>query len=233
MMRGLSSAYTRLFLLSLIFFTLVPSVSATTKGLNQIVTPDVQPEGLLSVSYQQVDPNIANRYQVQLELGLTKRFEVAIFQGFSRPEQVINAEYGIIQRKDVLLSAGFANYSTLGTAPQPYLEAGYQKGATYLMAGAIHIVAEQMGVGGSVRNQHQMQSILGVAYRVHPRLLLQLDYQSGSGNFATAGFTYNILPQLQFNPSAYFANTTGHHLYGYAVLTWNIDVFSPHHTAEY
>jgi hypothetical protein len=228
MMRRLFPVYTSLLFLCLISFTLTPSASATTKGLNQIVTPDIQPEGVLSVSYQQVDPNIANRYQVQLELGLTRRFEVAIFQGFSRPEQVVNAEYGIIQRKDVLLSAGFANYSSLGTSPQPYLEAGYQKGATYLMAGAIRTIAEQMGVGGSVRNQHQTQSILGIAYRVHPRLLLQLDYQSGSGNFSTAGFTYNISPQLQFNPSAYLANTTGHHLYGYAVLTWNIDAFSPH-----
>lgn len=201
--------------------------SATTKGLNQIVTPDVQPEGVLSVSYQQVDPNIANRYQVQLELGITKRFEIALFQGFSRPEQFLNAEYGIIQRKDVLLSAGFANETTLGSGPQPYVEGGYQKGSTYLMAGVIRVITEQAGVGGSVRNQRQTQGILGAAYRVHPRLLLQLDYQSGSGNFATAGFTYNVSPQLQFNPSAYFANAAGHHLYGYAVLTWNIDVFSP------
>lgn len=105
-------------------------VLATTKGLNQIVTPDVQPRGTLSISFQQVDPNIANRYEAQLELGLTSRLEVAVFQGFSPDEQIFNAEYGIVQRKDVLLSAGFANYSTKGTAPQPYLEGGYLRGNT-------------------------------------------------------------------------------------------------------
>ncbi len=198
---------------------------ATTKGLNQIVTPDVQPKGVLSVSFQQVDPNIANRYEAQLELGITSRFEVAVFQGFSPNEQIFNAEYGIIQRKDLLLSAGFANYSTQGTAPQPYLEGGYLKGSTYLMAGVIRVSVEHTGVGGSVLSNHETQSILGAAYRITPRTLLQLDYQSGQGNFATAGFTYNITPQLQFNPSLYLSNAAPHKIYGYAVLTWNIVAF--------
>lgn len=209
-------------LLTLSLLSLMSAASATTKGLNQIVTPDVQPAGVLSVSFQQVDPNIANRYQAQIELGLTKRFEVAAFQGFSPGEQILNAEYGIIQRKDVLLSTGFANYSTKGSAPQPYLEAGYTKGNTYLMAGAIRAIAEETGGDGSVRNPHQIQTILGAAYHVTPRTLLQLDYQAGSGNFATAGFTYNITPLLQVNPSAYLSNSSPRKTYGYVVLTWNI-----------
>lgn len=211
----------------LLGFLLPCTAFATTKGLNQIVTPDVQPEGSLSVSYQQVDPNIANRYQVQLELGITKRFEVALFQGFAPDEQIANAEYAVVQRKDILVSTGFANYSTKGSAPQPYVEGGYLKGNTYLMAGAIRVVAEGIGVGGSVRDRHQMEGILGAAYRIHPRTLLQLDYQSGSGNFATAGFTYNVTSTLQVNPSLYMANATGHHLYGYVVLTWNTTAWKP------
>jgi len=210
--------------LALAYGTVLPAL-ATTKGLNQIVTPDVQPKGVLSLSFQQVDPNIANRYEAQLELGLTSRLEVAIFQGFSPDEQIFNAEYGIVQRKDVLLSAGFANYSTKGATPQPYLEGGYLKGNTYLMAGIIRVSVENIGVGGSVLSSHETQSILGAAYRVTPRTLLQLDYQSGRGNFATAGFTYNITPQLQINPSAYLSNATPHKTYGYVVLTWNITAF--------
>ena len=204
------------------FCAIMSPLLATTKGLNQIVTPDIQPAGQLSVSFQQEDPNIGNRYQVQLELGLTKRFEAAMFQGFSPDEQIFNAEYGLIQRKDVLLSAGFANWSTMGSAPQPYLEAGYQKGPTYAMVGAIDVTVEEPGVGGSVLNQHQLQSILGVAYRTDPRMLLQVDYQSGSGNFSTAGFTYNITPQLQINPSVYLTNVTPRKEYGYVVLTYSI-----------
>ncbi len=48
-----------------------PPALATTKGLNQIVTPDVQSVGVLSVSVQQVDPNIADRCEGQSEIGLT------------------------------------------------------------------------------------------------------------------------------------------------------------------
>lgn len=200
---------------------------ATTKGLNQIVTPDVQPYGTLSLSIQQQDPNIANRYEVQAELGLTPRLELAVFQGFSPAEQIVNAEYGIFQKNPYLLSVGFFNWTTQGSAPQPYLEGGYYKGNVQAMIGVARVIAQQQDVAGLVQNKHQYQAILGLGYRVHSRVLLQLDYQSGSANSVTAGFTYNISPQLQFNPAVYRSNDTGHKLWGYAVLTWNIDVFAP------
>ncbi len=205
---------------------------ATTKGLNQIVTPDVQPFGVVSVSFQQQDPNIANRYEVQAELGLTRRFEVAVFQGYSPPEQVFNGEYSLYQKGDAatgqtLLSTGFFNWTTKGSAPQPYLEGGYYKGNVETMLGLARVITQNTDVAGSVQNQHQYQGILGLGYRVNPRVLLQLDYQSGTANSTTAGFTYNISPQLQFNPAVYMSNNTGHKVWGYAVLTWNIDVFAP------
>ena len=200
---------------------------ATTKGLNQIVTPDVQPFGILSVSFQQQDPNIANRYEVQAELGLTRRFELAVFQGASPPEQVFNAEYGILQKNPYLLSVGFFNWTTKGSAPQPYLESGYYLGNTQAMIGLARVIAQQPDVAGLVQNKHQYQAILGYGYRINPRVLLQLDYQSGTANSATAGFTYSVTPQLQFNPALYVSNASGHKLWGYAVLTWNIDTFAP------
>ena len=46
-----------------------PSSSATTKGLSQIVTPDLQPEGDLSLSLQIEDKRIANPYELQAEMG--------------------------------------------------------------------------------------------------------------------------------------------------------------------
>ncbi len=49
---------------------------ATTKGLSQIVTPDLQGEGDLSLSLQIQDKRIANPYQLQAEMGLTKWAEV-------------------------------------------------------------------------------------------------------------------------------------------------------------
>ncbi len=203
---------------------------ATTKGLNQIVTPDVQPFGILSVSFQQQDPNIANRYEVQAELGITRRFEVAVFQGASPPEQVFNGEYSVFENHPYLLSVGFFNWTTKGSAPQPYLEGGYYKGNTQLMLGVAHVIAQQSDVAGFVQNKHQYQGILGYGYRINPRVLLQLDYQSGMANSATAGLTYNVTPQLQFNPALYVSNASGHKLWGYAVLTWNVDVFAPRPT---
>ena len=44
---------------------------ATTKGLSQIVTPDLQEEGDLSLSLQIQDKRIANPYQLQAEFGIT------------------------------------------------------------------------------------------------------------------------------------------------------------------
>jgi hypothetical protein len=222
--------YRRLFRAVLVLSLAVEATTAlaTTKGLNQIVTPDVQPFGILSVSLQQQDPNIANRYEVQAELGLTNRFEVAVFQGYSPPEQVVNAEYSLFQKNPYLLSVGFFNWTTLGSAPQPYLEGGYYKGNVQAMIGVARVISQQADVAGLVQNEHQFQAILGLGYRVHPRCLLQLDYQSGSANSMTVGLNYNISPQLQFNPSVYVSNDTGHKVWGYAVLTWNIDVFAPH-----
>ncbi len=212
-------------------FTLAAAPAfATTKGLNQIVTPDVQPFGILSVSFQQQDPNIANRYEVQAEIGITRRFEVAVFQGHSPPEQVANAEYAVVQNgpnQPYLLSAGFFNWTTKGSAPQPYAEGGYYKGNTQLMLGLASVIVQHPDVAGLVQNSHQAQAILGYGYRVHPRVLLQLDYQSGTANSATAGLTYSITPQLQFNPAVYVSNAEGHKVWGYAVLTWNVDVFAP------
>jgi hypothetical protein len=58
----------------------VNSARGTTKGLSQIVTPDLEPEGDLSLSLQVQDKRIANPYELQAELGLTKWAEMDVFQ---------------------------------------------------------------------------------------------------------------------------------------------------------
>src|SRR6516164_5222045 len=126
---------------SWLYFTpLLPSALATTKGLNQIVTPDVQPEGDFSLSFQWQSKQIANPYQFQAELGLTKFFEVAVFQGIQPEETIFGTELGLIQKDPYLLSVGFLNWSTNGEAPQPFLEGGYYTEHHKLIAGmqAVH-----------------------------------------------------------------------------------------------
>ena len=209
---------------AIVLLTISPSFS-TTKGLNQIVTPDIQPQGSLSVSYQQQDPNIGNPSELQFELGITKRFEAALFQGLKPGEEILNVEYGIIQGKQFLLSTGFAGYSSRYPHPAPYVEAGYQTGNAYLMAGIEQSQIVSRDALGPTYNQQQTQAILGAAYHATPRLLVQFDYQSGESNSLTGGLTYTITPTLTFNPAIYYSNSEPHNIYGYSVLSWNIQMF--------
>ncbi len=55
---------------------------ATTKGLSQIVTPDLQPTGDFSLSLQAKSLHIANPYKLQPESGLTEWVEFGMFKGF-------------------------------------------------------------------------------------------------------------------------------------------------------
>jgi hypothetical protein len=56
------------------------SARATTKGLSQIVTPDLQRPGDLSLSFQAQSERIANPYELQAEMGLTNWAEFAVFR---------------------------------------------------------------------------------------------------------------------------------------------------------
>src|SRR2546430_14433131 len=107
-----------------IAFWATPSLArATTKGLSQIVTPELQTEGDLSLSFQIQDKRIANPYELQAELGLTKWAEVAIFRGFDPDEWILGTEFGLLTKEPYLLSVGFVNWSPhLDIDPQPYIE---------------------------------------------------------------------------------------------------------------
>ncbi len=184
---------------------------ATTKGLNQIVTPDIQPPGQLSISFQRQDGAIGNPNQLQLELGLTKRAEIALFQGLSPSQTSLHAEVGLVQTDPWLLSVGFSNWSS-GNSPQFYTLGGWYHGGHEAMAGAIRV-------------SDHTEAILGYAYQLTPRLQLAGDYQSGPGNSLTAGFTYSLRPDLSLNPALYLTNDEPRRLRGYVVLTWSVQVF--------
>src|SRR6267143_4157119 len=99
---------------------------ATTKGLSQIVTPELQPEGDLSLSLQIQDKRIANPYELQAEIGLTKWAEVAVFQGFEPNDEILATEFGILTKEPYLLSVGFVDWSPRRNVdPKPFIEAGY------------------------------------------------------------------------------------------------------------
>jgi len=186
---------------------------ATTKGLSQIVTPDLQPEGDLSLSVQIQDKRIANPYQLQAELGLTKWGEVAVFRGFQPDEWIFGTEIGLLTKEPFLLSVGFVNWSPhLNVDPQPFIEVGYYTEHHKVIAGAIHA-------------GYKNEAILGYAYDFNERWRLQFDFQSGSENSSTIGFTCNVTPDFQFNPALYVNNGPKHDLFGYIVFTYTFHLW--------
>jgi hypothetical protein len=134
-----------------------PFAHGTTKGLSQIVTPDLQGEGDLSLSLQIQDKRIANPYELQAELGLTKWAEVAVFRGFQPDDWIFGTEIGLLTKEPFLLSVGFVNWSPhLNVDPQPYIEAGYYTEHHKVIVGAIHA-------------GYKNEAILGYAYDFNER----------------------------------------------------------------
>jgi len=188
------------------------SASATIVGLNQIVTPDIQPTGVLAVSAQAQHPAIGNSREIQFELGLTPRFEVGAFQGFKPGEGLFSAEFNLLQEGPHLLTAGAINLSTRGGGAQPVVEYGYYADADHFVVGAI-------------RANHLNSPLLGYKRQLNDTWSLSTDFQSGAGNAATVGFTYNFTPAFSINPALYRTNSGPHHLLGYVVLTWNFTLW--------
>src|SRR3984893_6657402 len=197
-----------------LFATFPPAARATTKGLSQIVTPDLQSPGDFSLSFQAQSERIANPFQLQGELGLTNWAEVAVFKGFKPNELIFGTEFGLIQKEPYLLSVGFVNWSPHSHVdPQPYLEAGYYTEHHKFIAGAIHV---------GYRNE----AILGYAYDFNKQWRAQVDFQSGSGNSSTLGVTWNITPDFQMNPAVYVTNDKPHEILGYVVFTYTFHLWN-------
>ena len=203
---------TRWIAVAAVLFALALHAYATTKGLNQIVTPDIQPAGILSLSAQLQDSRIGNSEEIQFELGLTPELEVSLFQGFKTNEQVLGAEYNFFQQGPHLLTAGAVNWSSHGGGTQPMVEYGYYAKDDHFITGAIYA-------------GHRTEGILGYSHQLTEKLQFSADYQSGPGNSVTVGLTYNFTPNLQMNPSLYFTNTKPTRVLGYVVLSWNIPVW--------
>jgi len=189
-----------------------PPAGATTKGLSQIVTPDLQPVGQLSLSFQAQARQIGNPYELQAELGLSKWIEVAAFQGLSPNSQVLGTEIALVNHGPYLLTTGFINWSPGGVSPQPLLEAGYYTLHEKFMAGALRV-------------GNRDEALLGWAHDFNATWRFQLDYQSGSENFFTAGFTWNVTDSFQINPALYLANDHAHKVVGYIVFTYTLPLW--------
>jgi len=206
-------SFVTIIMVTMLLLFSAPSSFATTKGLSQIVTPDLQPEGDLSLSLQIQDKRIANPYQLQAELGLTNFAEVAVFRGFRPDEWILGTEIGLLRKEPFLLSVGFVNWSPhLDVDPQPYILGGYYTEHNKFIAGAIHA-------------DYKNEAILGYAYDFNARWRVQVDFQSGKENSSTIGFTCNVTPDFQFNPAIYFSNDDLSRVFGYIVFTYTFHLW--------
>jgi hypothetical protein len=185
---------------------------ATIVGLNQIVTPEIQPTGVLAFSAQAQHATIGNSQELQLELGLTPRFEVAWFQGLTPGEGLFSTEFNLLHQGLNLLTIAAINWSTRGGRPQPVIEYGYYLPADNFVAGAINV-------------DHHAELLLGYKHVVSDKLQLSADFKAGAANATTVGFTWALTPSLSVNPALYRINSGPHHLLGYLVVTWNIPLW--------
>lgn len=184
---------------------------ATITGLNQIPTPDVQPVGLLSVGLQDENRAIQSPRQVQLELGLTDSFAIAVYQGASPVKTVLNAQVSLCRCERFLVSAGVLG-TDRSTTYLPFVEAGYDVGDAQFIAGVLRQDAGHVG-------------FLGVSYEVNSRFSVIADYIGESSSFSSVGVVCQITPTLSFNPAIYISNTTLGRCHGYASLTWDVRVW--------
>jgi hypothetical protein len=157
---------------------LLPSVRATTKGLSQIVTPDLQGPGDLSLSLQIQDKRIANPYELQAEMGLANWAEFAVFRGFEPDEWIFGTEFGLLTKEPCLLSIGFVNRSPhLDVDPQPYIEAGYYTEHHKIIAGAIQAAYKNEAILGYAYDFNNLEGAGRLAERrrkfIHTRVHLQ------------------------------------------------------------
>jgi hypothetical protein len=189
-----------------------PRAHATIVGLNQIVTPDIQPAGELALSAQAQHATIGNSQQIQFELGVAPKFEVAWFQGLKPSEGIVAAELNLVQTGPHLLTTGIINWSTRGGGAQPLLEYGYYADRDHFVVGVIYA-------------DPHTDLLLGYKHQLSEKIALSADFQSGSDDFLTVGFTYNFTPTFSINPALYYTNSHPHHFLGYVVVTWNLTVW--------
>lgn len=68
-------------------------------------------------------------------------------------------------------------------------------------------------------------TILGYAHDFNETWRAQVDFQSGSENSATVGFTWNITRDFQVNPAIYLPNYHPDRVLGYVVFTYTLHLW--------
>jgi hypothetical protein len=187
---------------------------ASIEGCNQVVTPDLQPVGLLSLNFQQEHRAIGSPTIMQAEIGVTKYLDLCLTRDFTPNQWSLGFETGW-QHGPHLFAAGFQNWACGpggSVAPQPFAEYGYASHAHEAAAGATWVSG-------------RAETILAYTYQASPTWQFLTDWQSGSENFATLGVAYAFTPHLSLSPALWRENIAPHRAFSIAILTWSVKVF--------
>ncbi len=176
---------------------------ADTKGLNQVVTPKIQPLNTYSFSLQYQHPGFGDIYMAQLEFGITKTAEAAIWQSAQYDTLTLAVEQQFYKSHGFQVSGGtfWFDHTYL-----PFAVAGYRKGPAF----------GEVGIQDSANNK---ELILGASYDINSEVSFLTDFISGPGNALTFGFNLTLNKNLSCNPALYYMNDT-HKLLPYFVVTW-------------
>jgi hypothetical protein len=152
---------------------------------------------------------------VQLELGLFSWAQIAIFKGFKPNELIFNAEIGLSREEPWLLSIGMSNWSPHSHVdPQPFVIGGYYTRHDQFIAGATR-----------VGSRHE--ALLGWIHNFNETWRAQINFQSGSGNAISLGFTCNLTRDLELSPGIFITNDSPHQVLGYVLLTYTFPIWQP------
>ncbi len=185
------------------------SSEGTISGLNQIITPEVQPPGTLSLGWQEQNRGIGTQGQAQIEAGIIQRLGVAYYHSFSPRTDYLGAEIGLLQSDPFHVSAGFGVGSRSAGVPQAFLIAGHYSGLTIPLAGL-------------QRSGGKTEGIFGWILPLAPTAQIQLDYASGRENAFTVGTAWTMLSHLQVNPALFRLNDPPHRWVGRLVVSWTV-----------
>jgi hypothetical protein len=80
---------------------------------------------------------------------------------------------------------------------------------------------------GAIRVESRTEAMLGWIHNFNDTWRAQIEFQSGSGNAVSLGFTCNLTRDLELSPGIYLTNDTPHHVLGYVYFTYTFPIWRP------
>ena len=185
---------------------------ADENGSSQIVTPQVLPAGVATVTFKGTESRFDRPWRLVTEAGVTDKITVGYTHRFAPKGDSLSVEAALFQYKNCQVSAGVLNWSLTHGRAQPFFEEGGSRGKLGWTLGGLY---------GSRR----FEPLVGVSYPLGRRVTLLVDHQGGEENASTVGLNYAVSPTLSVKPAVYVSNCSDHHASAFLSLSWRTRLF--------